>query len=80
MPDAKYAQDAKDAETASARRALAALRDKLLTLETDAHFIFNNPPGETSQEVRDVIEWFKASLMVDCDAAIDAAMQQKEAG
>lgn len=69
-------QDTKDAETASARRALAALRDKLLTLETDAHSIFNNPPGETPQEVRDVIEWFKASLMVDCDAAIAAQKGQ----
>ena len=37
-------------------------REVLLSLETDAHFIFNNPPGETSQDVRDVIEWYAASI------------------
>ena len=37
-------------------------REALETLYTDAHFIFNNPPGETSQEVRDVIEWYAAAI------------------
>ena len=37
-------------------------REVLHSLETDAHFIFNNPPGETSQDVRDVIEWYAASI------------------
>lgn len=37
-------------------------RDALETLYTDAHYIFNNPPGETSQEVRDVIEWYAAAI------------------
>jgi len=39
-------------------------REVLRSLETDAHFIFNNPPGETSQDVRDVIEWYAASIRV----------------
>ena len=37
-------------------------REALETLYTDAHYIFNNPPGETSQEVRDVIEWYAAAI------------------
>ena len=43
------------------------LRATLLALETDAHFIFNNPPGETPQAVRDVIEWYAASVRVALD-------------
>jgi hypothetical protein len=37
-------------------------REALGVLETDAHYIFNNPPGETSQDVRDVIEWYSAAI------------------
>jgi len=37
-------------------------REALETLYTDAHYIFNNPPGEPSQEVRDVIEWYAAAI------------------
>ena len=37
-------------------------REALETLYTDAHYIFNNPPGETSQEVRDVIEWYASAI------------------
>lgn len=40
------------------------LRAALLALEADAHFIFNNPPGEAPQAVRDVIEWYAASVRV----------------
>ena len=40
----------------------AAERDELQSLETDAHFIFNNPPSECTQEVRDVIEWYASSI------------------
>mgnify|MGYP003491363262 CR=1 FL=1 len=29
---------------------------------TDAHAIFNDPPSETAQEVRDVIEWHLATM------------------
>lgn len=29
---------------------------------TDAHAIFNDPPSETPQEVRDVIEWHLSSM------------------
>lgn len=44
------------------REAVEAEREALYSLETDAHFIFNNPPGEASQEVRDVIEWYAAAI------------------
>ena len=37
-------------------------RETLETLYTDANYIFNNPPGEASQEVRDVIEWYASSI------------------
>jgi len=37
-------------------------REALETLYTDANYIFNNPPGEASQEVRDVIEWYAAAI------------------
>ncbi len=40
-------------------------QETINTLISDAHYIFNNPPGESSQEVRDVIEWFAGSLGVD---------------
>lgn len=40
----------------------AKVMDELLTLETDAHYIFNNPPGECQQDVRDVIEWYASSV------------------
>ena len=36
--------------------------DALLSLEVDAHYIFNNPPGECPQAVRDVIEWYAGSI------------------
>lgn len=39
-----------------------AVKFDVATLISDAHFVFNNPPGECSQDVRDVIEWFAASL------------------
>ena len=48
---------------------IARLRGALEVLETDAHFIFNNPPGETSQDVRDVIEWFAGSIRVALEQA-----------
>lgn len=51
-------------ELADAQQEIARLRAALEVLETDAHFIFNNPPGETSQDVRDVIEWFAGSIRV----------------
>lgn len=38
------------------------LVEELNTIETDAHIVFNNPPGEASQQVRDVIEWYAASV------------------
>lgn len=37
-------------------------REAFEALEKDAHEIFNNPPGETSQDVRDVIEWYAAAI------------------
>lgn len=49
---------------ADAQAEIARLRGALEVLETDAHFIFNNHPGETSQDVRDVIEWFAGSIRV----------------
>lgn len=50
------------------RRAIREVADKLETLRTDAHFIFNNPPGEAPQAVRDVIEWYAGSIIADLDA------------
>ena len=44
-------------------------RKSLETLYTDAHYIFNNPPRETSQEVRDVIEWYAAAIRARNDNA-----------
>jgi hypothetical protein len=41
---------------------IRAEREALETLYADAQFIFNNPPGETSQEVRDVIEWYASAI------------------
>ena len=58
-----------DAELADAQAEIARLRGALEVLETDAHFIFNNPPGETSQDVRDVIEWFAGSIRVALEQA-----------
>ena len=43
--------------------------ERLLALGTAANQIFNNPPSETSQDVRDVIEWFSGSIRVVLDAA-----------
>lgn len=43
-------------------------REALETLYTNAHYIFNNPPGETSQEVRDVIEWYAAAIRARSNA------------
>ncbi|MEG1038907.1 MAG: Lar family restriction alleviation protein [Comamonas sp.] len=57
------------AELADAQAEIARLRGALEVLETDAHFIFNNPPGETSQDVRDVIEWFAGSIRVALEQA-----------
>lgn len=57
------------AELAGAQAEIARLRGALEVLETDAHFIFNNPPGETSQDVRDVIEWFAGSIRVALEQA-----------
>ena len=54
---------------ADAQAEIARLRGALEVLETDAHFIFNNPPGETSQDVRDVIEWFAGSIRVALEQA-----------
>lgn len=54
------------------RRAIREVADKLETLRTSAHFIFNNPPGNASQDVRDVIEWYAGSIIADIDAAIAA--------
>ena len=56
--------DSADASLADAQAEIARLRGALEVLETDAHFIFNNPPGGTSQDVRDVIEWFAGSIRV----------------
>lgn len=39
-------------------------REVLHSLKTDAHYIFNNTPSETTQDVRDVIEWYDASIRV----------------
>lgn len=47
----------------------AAPIEQLTTLETDAHLIFNNPPGETPQIARDVIEWYAGSIRVVLDSA-----------
>lgn len=57
------------ASLADAQAEIARLRGALEVLETDAHFIFNNPPGETSQDVRDVIEWFAGSIRVALEQA-----------
>lgn len=46
-----------------------ALQESLPVLETDAHFIFNNPPGECPQAVLDVIEWHAGSVRVALEAA-----------
>jgi hypothetical protein len=59
--------DADDETTLSSLERFAELvraeeREALETLYTDAHYIFNNPPGETSQDVRDVIEWYAAAI------------------
>lgn len=40
----------------------AQMPEALLSLEVDAHYIFNNPPGECPQAVRDVIEWYAGSI------------------
>ena len=42
---------------------------RLLALDAEANQIFNDPPSETSQDVRDVIEWFSGSIRVVLDAA-----------
>ena len=46
--------------------AVAAERDRWIAKAgaayTDAHAIFNDPPGETPQEVRDVIEWHLSTM------------------
>lgn len=42
--------------------------EQIATLEADAHYIFNNPPVESPQIARDVIEWYAGSLRVICDA------------
>ena len=46
--------------------AVAAERERWIakvgTAYTEAHAIFNEPPSETAQEVRDVIEWHLFSL------------------
>lgn len=38
------------------------LKMALLNLEVDANAIFNYPPNETSQNVRNVINWYAASI------------------
>lgn len=49
-------------------RALQAAHNKLIsglkTLETDAHYIFNNSPGQCQQGILDVIEWYASSVRV----------------
>jgi len=45
------------------QEARADLEAELEGVVDDAMDIFNNKPAETSQEVRDVIEWFKSSLV-----------------
>lgn len=50
-------------------KAVQALADRL---KADAMAIFNDPPSMTSQEVRDVIEWYDASLR--------AALTQRQQG
>lgn len=42
---------------------------------TQAHAVFNNPPSETPQEVRDVIEWHLYSMRHDEIEELDAATQ-----
>ena len=42
---------------------------RLLALEAAANQIFNDPPSETSQDVRDVIEWFSGCIRVVLNAA-----------
>ena len=37
-------------------------REALASLKADALDIFNNPPELTSQDVRDVIEWYDAAI------------------
>lgn len=49
-----YDQAALDAAVAAERERWVA---KAGTAYTEAHAIFNDPPSETAQEVRDVIEW-----------------------
>lgn len=65
------AQPAPAAPTSPAKAAESVLEDaaRLLALEAAANQIFNNPPSETSQDVRDVIEWFSGSIRVVLDAA-----------
>ena len=50
------------AELADAQAEIAKLRGALETLETGAHYVFNNPPGECPQIARDVIEWYAGSI------------------
>ena len=42
--------------------AAASEREALYSLKADALDIFNNPPELTSQDVRDVIEWYDAAI------------------
>lgn len=38
------------------------IREALDAIKADAHSVFNDPPAETPQVVRDVIEWYDAEL------------------
>lgn len=57
---ASYAE--KSAAKKAWAAAVAAEREALKALYADAQEIFNNPPSETSQDVRDVIEWYAAAI------------------
>ena len=57
-----YAQQPEQREWVGQTDSGHTLKTALLNLEVDANAIFNYPPNETSQNVRNVINWYAASI------------------
>lgn len=66
VPERRHAFDVPLYDQAALDAAVQAEHDRWIAkagrVYTDAHAIFNDPPSETPQDVRDVIEWHLASL------------------
>ena len=69
--DVSYGYDAEDMR-AYALQAVAAERERWIgkagSAYAEAHAIFNDPPSETPQVVRDVIEWHLYTMREDIRA------------